>query len=156
MIRASGSIINDGTTHARVMLYSGVELVTPLPEAGGGAYLVAPGETAPVVFQRERSVEQWITAHEQQEVAPPESQLDFQVSVFDTFDEGVADTIVVQIQAYPLVPVQGHGDTWQINNVVGAVPPAVLPYGSVVYPRERRYWSSISEQRPLGVNDAAG
>lgn len=149
MIRASGSIINDGTTHARVMLYDGVELVTPLPDAGGGAHLLAPGETAPLVFQRQRPISEWIVACEKSSDAPPQSKLEFQVSVLDSFDEGISDTIIVELQAYPVEPVPGLDGSWQIKNVVAAVPPAVLPYGSVVYPRTRRYWRSIAQQQEL-------
>ena len=63
-----------------------------------------------------------------------------EIIVTDTFDDGIADNTLIEIQAYPLRPVPGNAASWQIRWSGDLTAPHRA--AAVVHPTRRRYWTS--------------
>jgi hypothetical protein len=140
-----GLLRNDGHSTAVVQL-SGARFQDPFAASVSGRFsgvdlgnqtmALPPGDQIGFEFFAVRPIIDWVTAYEERTSAPAESKCHFEVIARDTFDEGIADNILVEVQAYPVEPVPGNAAGWMLS---GQHPE---PCGAVAYGSKRRYFAS--------------
>ena len=160
---SSGLVRNDGSSTAIVGLNGGATFEDPfklnrIPASvevlpvGQGRLALPPGSAVRFSFIEGHTIADWATAWTQRDQdpssTPSTSLVHLEVIAHDTFDVGVADNTLVQLQAYPLEPVAGDLSRWRLNS-------EERPYGSVVYGTRRRYFTSRTNNTLLNSTPIA-
>lgn len=146
-----GVVINEGEGTARVRLDSGACFIegssSLLPAAGmasvpplvGSAdrheYLLRPGDCGVIQWACCSDIGGWISAYRSTDSIRKSGACLLTVSVADSFEQGIVDTIFVEVFGCPFEPVEGVAEKWRVR--YNAEEAGV---GVTVYPTRRIYW----------------
>ena len=78
-------------------------------------YVLEPGQTALVVMDSSKSIEDLTDAWNNRSSAPATSMMHMYITATDHLEDGVIDNTEVIVQTYPLEPVIGYAGGWRVR-----------------------------------------
>lgn len=159
ILSGAGVLINEGQHSVRV-LFNGLSVRLPsTPNArpgdpgswepvrpAGYEMTLPPGLAVSFRLEENRPVQQWVeNGQARLRGEPGPNEFGAEIIAYDDFDNGVVDNFLIRIGGFPLEPVQGETDSWQI--------PATFAHSRPIHftqlPRLRRYWRSKRANQEL-------
>lgn len=150
--RVRGLVINEGEGTARVRLDDGayfVESSSPfLPTAGlvqvpplvgsidRQEYLLRPGDYGVIEWDCCGDLGVWASAYQNLDSMRRSGVCVLTISIADSFEQGIVDTIFVEVFGRPLEPIKRVADQWRVRRNLEEA-----QIGVKVYPTQRVYWT---------------
>jgi hypothetical protein len=85
----------------------------------GSRWALQPGQVVALRATTDRPLREWVEGWHRRGTDRP-MKLRFEVRVMDQYEDGIEDHHVVEVEAYPVVPVRGNEAGWQVpSSAVG-------------------------------------
>ena len=159
VLRAAAKLRNEGGRTVHVTVQNALAQRTNFADAGkeiisvwepirpgGYSQMLAPNDELPLIVQELHPASDWVeNAKARQRGEPGKVAILAEIIADDGFDNGVIDNLYLELGGFPLEPVAGETDSWQI--------PACLPYNVPLHftaPAQlRRYYRSKRANQEL-------